>query len=223
MSWEIWFNMNDQEIELINSQTRNQKIKDFYQNNKKKIFLTFIFLFILVLLLFGVRELKENKKIKISEEYKSTILNYNQNDKQTTINRLKDIIFEKDKTYSPLALYFIIDNNLIEAVDDINILFDIIINEVGLDKDVKNLNIYKKALLNSNKNDETRLLTIIDPIIKNKNPWQSHSFFLLGEFYYYNGNKIKSKEYFEKILTLENVIDSIKLETRKRLQRDFSD
>ena len=52
-----------------------------------------------------------------------------------------------DTTYSPLALYFLIDNNLIENQDEINMLFDELINKTSLDKEIKNLNIYKKGYL----------------------------------------------------------------------------
>ena len=40
-----------------------------------------------------------------------------------------EIINDKDKTYSPLALYFLIDNNLISSVNEANEYFDIIINK----------------------------------------------------------------------------------------------
>ena len=215
--------MNEQEIELINNQTRNERFKNFFRNNKKKIFLLIFIFIIIIISYFFLKEVQESKKIGISEDYNSIIINYNENNKLDTANKLKTIILKKDETYSPLALYFIIDNNLIDSTEDINKFFDIVINETGLEKDIKNLNIYKKALFNSNLKDEKKLLSIISPIIETTNPWQSHSFFLLGEFYYSEGNKEKSKDYFEKILTLNNVIDSIKLETRKRLQRDFSE
>ena len=62
------------------------------------------------------------------------------------------IIYKKDKTYSPLALYFMIDNNLISSAT-INKHFDIIINELRLDENLINLNIYKKALFNGDTAD----------------------------------------------------------------------
>ena len=42
---------------------------------------------------------------------------------------MKAVIEDKDSTYSPLALYFLIDNNLIENKDEINDLFDILIKK----------------------------------------------------------------------------------------------
>ena len=42
-------------------------------------------------------------------------------------NEMIDIVNKKDKTYSPLALYFLIDNNIISSDKEINELFDIIL------------------------------------------------------------------------------------------------
>ena len=48
---------------------------------------------------------------------------------------MQKIIKEKDKTYSPLALYFLIDNKLVKSNEEINSYFDIIINEVKVEKE----------------------------------------------------------------------------------------
>ena len=78
---------------------------------------------------------------------------------------MKEIIEKKDNTYSPLALYFLVDNKLIQSTDEINDLFDILINETNLDNEIKNLIIYKKALYNADTIEENELLNILKPII----------------------------------------------------------
>ena len=45
----------------------------------------------------------------------------------------------------------------------------------------------------------------------------------MAEFFYSKGEKKKSKEFFEKILILDNSNPDIKLETQKRLSRDISE
>ena len=55
--------------------------------------------------------------------------------------------------------------------EKINQYFDIIINEIGLDEDLKNLNIYKKGLYNSNFQQEDQILQILNPILIKDNPW----------------------------------------------------
>ena len=105
----------------------------------------------------------------------------------------------------------------------INRLFDIIINDTNLDKEIKNLNIYKKALYNSDSGSENNLLKILKPLINSESIWKSHALYLLAEFFYSKNEKQKSKEFFEKILKLENGNPNIKKEPQKRIQRDFSE
>ena len=54
---------------------------------------------------------------------------------------MKEIIQDKNSTYSPLALYFIIDNDLIQDKNEVNNLFDIVIYKTALEIEIKNLNI----------------------------------------------------------------------------------
>ena len=89
------------------------------------------------------REIKKNKQIKIANKFNNATINFISGDKNKVKNQLIDIINNKDKTYSHLALYFLIDNSIIESNDEINKLFDIIINYTKLDKEIKNLIIYK--------------------------------------------------------------------------------
>ena len=134
-----------------------------------------------------------------------------------------EIINFKDKTYSPLALYFLLDNNIINSREKVNGLFDILIEETKLDKEIKNLIIYKKGLYNSDYETENNLLKILNPLINSKSIWKSHSLYLLAEYFFSKNEKQKAKEFFEKIITLENSNPQIKVEAQKRIQRDFSE
>ena len=134
-----------------------------------------------------------------------------------------EIINYKDSTYSPLALYFLIDNNLIQDRNNINSLFDILINKTALEFEIKNLIIYKKALYNADVVNENELLDILDPLIKSKSVWRSHALYLVGEYFYSKNNKLKSKEFFSEILIIKNANQDILKEAQKRLNRDLSD
>ena len=138
-------------------------------------------------------------------------------------NEMIKIINAKDKTYSPLALYFLLDNNIINSKEKINNLFDILINETKVDKEINNLIIYKKALYNSEFETENNLLKILNPVINSESIWKSHGLYLMAEYFLSKNEKQKSKEFFEKILILENSNPQIKLEAQKRIQRDFSE
>ncbi len=122
-----------------------------------------------------------------------------------------------------LSLYFILDNNLLNDRSRINNLFDILIQKTPLDKEIQNLVIYKKGLFNADKSNESELLKILDPLIKSDSVWKSHALYLMAEFFYSKNEKIKSKEFFNKILNLEKSNPDILKEAQKRLNRDFSD
>ena len=133
------------------------------------------------------------------------------------------LINKKDPTYSTLALYFIIDNKLILDQLKINNLFDVVIENVPLDKEIKNLIIYKKALFNADNSNENELLNILNPLINSKSIWKTHGLYLMAEYFYSKNEKQKAKEFFTKILTLENANQDLKIEAQKRLNRDLSE
>jgi len=213
----------DEDISIINTNTRNEKIKNFFVQNKKKIISGLIILIILLISYFAFGEYQDSKKVKISDSFNSITINYSKSNKEKTAKDLIKIINKKNSTYSPLSLYFIIDNQLISERKTINNLFDVIINETSLDDEIKNLNIYKKALYNANDSNEGDLLNILNPLIKSESVWKSHALYLMAEFFYSKNEMQKSKEFFNQILNLENANQEIQLEARKRLNRDLSE
>ena len=82
---------------------------------------------------------------------------------------------------------------------------------------------YKKGLFNSDFSSEKDLLEILNPIINSESIWKSHSLFLMGEYFYSKKEKIKAKEFFDQIILLSNANNDIKIETQKRINRDFSE
>ena len=213
----------DEDISIINTNTRNEKIKNFFIQNKKKIIAGLVVITILLISYFAFGEYQDRKKIKISNTFNLITLNYSENNKEKTAKDLIQLVNEKNSTYSPLSLYFIIDNELINQKNTINELFDIIIDETPLDKEIKNLNIYKKALYNADDSNENELLNILNPLIKSESVWKSHALYLMAEFFYSKNEKQKSKEFFNQILNLENANQEIQLEAQKRLNRDLSE
>ncbi len=213
----------DEDISIINTNTRNEKIKNFFIQNKKKIILVLGVIVILLIGYFAFGEYQDSKKIKISDSFNAITINYSESNKEKTAKDLIQIINEKNSTYSPLSLYFIIDNELISEKNKINELFDVIIYETSLDKEIKNLNIYKKGLYNADDVNESDLLNILKPLINSESIWKSHALYLMAEYFYSKNEKQKSKEFFNQIISLENANKEIKLESQKRLNRDFSE
>ena len=213
----------DEEITIIDTKTRNEKIKNFLIEKRKIIIFIVSFLILGLLSFYSFNAYKESNKKKLSDRYNKLIIKYKDTDKSTIISSMVEIINYKDSTYSPLALYFLIDNNLIQDKNKINSLFDILINKTALEFEIKNLIIYKKALYNADIVNENELLNILDPLIKSKSVWSSHALYLVGEYFYSKNNKLKSKEFFNKILIINNANQDILKEAKKRLQRDLSD
>ena len=213
----------EQDIEIINTNTRNEKIKNFFIKNKK-ILISIIIILILSLFSFlFYQEYKSGQKEKLANKYNLVLIKFKSNEKNNIIPQLKEIIKAKDKTYSPLAFYFLLDNNLINSRDEINSYFDIIINDVNLNKDIKELTIFKKGLYNSDFASENDLLNILNPVIKSESIWKSHALYLMAEFYFSKNKKQRSKEFFEQIIALENINSKIKLESQNRLSANFSE
>ena len=213
----------DEETAIIDQSTRNEKIKNFLIRNKSKILGILVFIVILLILFFSYNEYKDRKIVEISNQYNSLIIEYDKKDKVKTYEGLLNIINKKDSTYSPLALYFIIDNQLSEDKEQLNKLFDTIIKKVSLDKEIKNLIIYKKGLLNAETASEVELLNILKPIINSESVWRSHALYLLAEYFYSKNQKQKSKEFFEQLINLENANQDLLVEAKKRLNRDLSE
>ena len=213
----------DEETALIDANTRNEKIKNFLVNNKSKILTIIISIVVLLLLFFGYGEYKKRNKISVSDEFNSLTIGYNKENNTKILTGLIKVIKEKNPTYSPLALYFIIDNGLTDDKDQINEYFDILIEDTSLENEIKNLVIYKKGLYNADIIDEASILKILNPVINSESVWKSHALYLLGEYFYSKQEKQKAKDFLEKIVSLENSNSEIKTQAQKRLNRDLSD
>lgn len=211
-----------EETHVVLNNQKNTNLKSMFLNYKKTIISGFVILLIILFGYFFYIDFKKNTRIEISEKYSSAIINYNKNNTLASISEMKKIISTKDSTYSPLALYFILDNNLLNDKDEINKYFDILINETNLNEEIKNLIIYKKALYNSDSASENNLLKILKPILNSESIWKSHSLYLMSEYFLSKNEKEKSKEFLIQIIELENSNPSIKAEAQKMINRYFS-
>ena len=213
----------DEDVAIINTNTRNEKIKNFFTNNKNKIIFGVLIIVIGIIGVYSFDKYQTNKKQQISDNFNLITIEYSENNKEKTTNSLIEIINEKDPTYSPLSLYFIIDNKLLSDQKQINDLFDILINKTTLDAEINNLVIYKKALFNADQSSEGDLLNLLNPLINSKSVWKSHALYLMAEYFYAKEQNQKAKEFFNQIIGLENPNPDIRLQAEKRLNRDLSE
>lgn len=213
----------EEEIQIINQNTRREKFKNFIIKNKKILVMSVSSIIIIILLLVFYSEIKFKNQIKLGNKYNEIVLSYEKTNNQNSEEELIDIIQKKDPTYSPLALNFIIDNEIVNDKIKVNELFDIIIEKTVIENEIKNLIIYKKALYNSDNINENDLINILNPILNSESVWKSHSLYLLAEFFLSKNEKQKSKEFLAQIIELEKANPKIKIEAQKRINRDLSD
>ena len=106
----------DEDLSIINTNTRNEKVKNFFINNRNKIISAVIILAVILVSVYSYDKYKTNQKKQISNNFNLTTLEYSEETKSITVEKLLKIINKKDPTYSPLSLYFIIDNKLISEL-----------------------------------------------------------------------------------------------------------
>ena len=213
----------DEEISIIDTKTRNEKIKSFFIENKKILISISVFLILILFIFYSYQIYKNGQRELLATKYNSAIIEFENGDKSKIISSMKEVIENKNATYSPLALYFLIDNNLINNKEEINKLFDTLIQKTKLDLNIKDLIIYKKALYNSDNLRENELINILNPVINSKSIWKSHALYILAEYFDSKNEKNKAKEFFQKIITLENANTEIKIKAVKRIKRDFGE
>ena len=211
-----------EDIEIINQNTRIEKLKNFFTNNYKNLIGSLLLLLLVLFSFFGFQEYKKRQKIEIAETYNQITLKDITIENSDDIEQLIEIIKGKDPIYSALSLYYIIENDLVNDQKQINNFFDFVIKSQK-EKEIKNLIIYKKAMFNADIVSENDLLDILNPILKSESVWKSHALLLMADYFEHNNNLIKSKDFLEEIVNSELVNNEIKIEAERRLKRKFGD
>jgi len=213
----------DEEITIINEKTRNERIKSFFIDNRKLLILSIGSIVLIILCFYFYQIYQDKHKEQLSDKFNSAIVDYNSGNKNNIVSSMREIIENKNSTYSPLALYFLIDNQLIDDQEEVNKLFDILLKKTSLEDEIRNLIVYKKALYNADNVDENKLLDILKPLINSESVWKSHALYLVAEYFYSKNEKQKSKEFFNQIISTNNANQDILNEAKKRLSRDLSE
>ena len=211
-----------EDIEIINQNARIEKIKNFFSNNFKKLISSAVLILLVLFSYFGYQEYKKRLKLEIAENYNQITLKEITIENTNDIEQLIKIVKEKDPIYSALSLYFIIENGLVNDQKEINNFFDLVIKSQD-EEEIKNLITYKKAMYNADIASENELLEILNPILKSESVWKSHALLLMADFFEHNNNLIKSKDFLEEIVNSELVNNGIRIESERRLKRNFSD
>ena len=197
--------------------TKKSKIKKFYESNKIFIFSSIFILIILFGSLTFYIENKENKKILLSENYIQAKFYLENGNKSEALNTLKRVIFANDPTYSTLSFFLMLNQNLITDHKEISSLYDHLLENNKFEKELKNLLIYKKALFDSNFIDESVLLETIKPLLNTDTLWKPHALLLLGDYFMSKGENIKAIEFYQQILSINNLRKDLYDEVKSQL------
>ena len=84
----------DQEVEIISSETRKEKIKNFIINKKKTIVSAVIFLLLILFSFFFYQEYKKENREFLANKYNATIIENETGNKSKVLNSMKEIIYD---------------------------------------------------------------------------------------------------------------------------------
>ena len=185
--------------------TKKSKMRKFYESNKILIFSSILILIISFGSLSFYLESKESKKILLSENYIQAKFYLENGNKSEALNTLKKVIFANDSTYSTLSFFLILNQNLISDYKEISLLYDHLLKNNKFEKELRNLLIYKKALFISNSIIESELLETIKPLLNTDTLWKPHALLLLGDYFMSKGENIKAIEFYQQILSINNL------------------
>ena len=178
--------------------TNLQKKIIFFIQKKLKTLIILLTLIIITLFSFLVYKNLENKNnIKLSEKYSQAVILLNQNKMEESKLLLQYIISKKNKFYSPLALYLIIDQSLENDSKKIIIFFDKILKIKSIDKENLNLIKIKKSIFLFKLGKEELIIKTLNPIINSSSVWRNMAIKLLSDYFLFNNQKVKAEEYIQ--------------------------
>ena len=211
----------DEDLAIINESTRKEKLKIFLVNYKKRIYFFVGLILLLIFTTFLYLENIKKRKNEIADKFVKASVNFDIQRKTYYIDQFNQIINTHDSTYAPLALFFLVDNKILKSNEKINDLFDIVINKVDLEKEMKNLVIYKKALINADFISENEIIKILKPLVNSESFWKPHALLLLGDYFLFKGEKQKAKDFYIQITSIKNISKNILNQTQQRIRKNY--
>ena len=210
--------MNENLIEAKYDITKKTKIKKFYDDNKKLIY---VFISFAMLSIFGIiyyLENKESKRIALGDDFVQAQIYINHGEKDKAKKLLEKIIYENDSTYSSLSLFLLLNEDLIKDNNKINNFFDHLLKNNKFEKEMENLIIFKKLLTQFNHLEESELLNTAKTIISSNSIWKPHVLLLFGDYFVSKKEFIKAKEFYEKVLVIKGLNQAIYDQAKMQLR-----
>ena len=182
--------------EILNTGLQN-KVTNFIKKNVKNLIIMLIFLLVILFSYFFYKDFQEKNNLKLAEDYTQATIQFKEKKIVETKQLLENIINKSHKFYSPLALYFIIDNNI--ELDSLKIIsyYNKILSIKTIDEENLNLIKIKKAIFLFSLEDEELIIKTLNPIINSKSVWRDMAIILISDYFISKDQKVKANEYIQ--------------------------
>ena len=184
---------------ILKEKTKFDSFISKAKEKKRLIIYSVSAILVLIIIIFYLNDRSQNKNLLVADEYNDAKIMIENKKISNGAIKLKEIIDKKNKIYSPLALYLLVENDLIKNEEELITLFDKVISIKKIDKENINLIKIKKSLILSETGTEVELLDLLNPIINSDSIWRNNAAKILGDYYSYKGENNKSKSYYELI------------------------
>lgn len=149
-----------------------ENLRIFFNRNKKKIILIFILITIILVSSLIWNKIQNKKNLIISEKYVKAGVVLSNNKKDKAVEYYEEIIFNKNRFYSILALNTILEKNLVNDKKKIFEYFSIL-EEISFPEESSDLILLKKALYFMKLNNIEESKEILNKLIKKKSNFKS--------------------------------------------------
>ena len=201
--------MNENIINNEQNLSLKGKLVNFYEKNKFLVYSSIFSIIVLIIFSFFYIKNKENKQMFLAENYIDAKIFLENGEKNKAKETLKGIIMGNDSTYSALALFLLLNENLAADQKETLEMFDYILKNNKFEKELEDLIIFKKALFKSNFINESELLKVIKPLTSSDSIWKPHALLLLGDYFFSKNQYLKGKEFYIKVLSLKNLHNNL--------------
>ena len=181
---------------MLNINLQN-KIINFLKKNLKNLIILSIFLTIILISYLFYRDIQQKNVIKLSEQYTQATIQFKEKKIEMAKQSMEKIINESHKFYSPLSLYFVINNNIEKDPSKIINYFDEILKINSIDKENLNLIKIKKAIFLFSIGDEELIIKTLNPVINSNSSWRNMAIILISDYFLSKDQKSKANEYIQ--------------------------
>ena len=203
---------------LESSEQQKRGFRDLIKSNKKSIISLCVILVFIGVVFLWLDYSEKNKRIKISENFIQAKILLTEDNHSKSLAILKNIIMEKDKVYSPLSLFLIVDQGLEENAEIILSYFDKVLSIRSLKNEDLNLLKLKKAIFISNTSKEQDMLDLLNPIINSDSVWKFQSLKFLADYYFSLKQFKKAEQYYSLLLDSDDSnIDQNEIKRKMKL------